>query len=317
MRTKPSIDSTANAATATSQIGSADDEPVADLPHPGQRDDQRDRDRQHDREEPDALRDRANVDAGLVTRRLVALAYPRGWQPQSHRSTEPDWHQRTMTLQTRGDTLRTMLITAHTGRWTATLAVIAAAALASPAGAAPTPTPTPTEKTGPQQQLQRDADGILRYGAPGVLAGVQTDDGDLKVRSGYGDLAARKPVPWNARFRIGSMTKPFVATTVLQLVGEGRLSLDDARRALAAGPGPRARQRRPRDHRSPAAAAHQRPARLHRQHPLDPQPQGLRTASLRHGQAPRRPSGSPCARSRTSSPARRGATRTRTTCSPA
>jgi D-alanyl-D-alanine carboxypeptidase len=34
-------------------------------------------------------------------------------------------------------------------------------------------------------------------------------------------------VPWNARFRIGSYTKTFVAATVLQLVGEGRLSLED------------------------------------------------------------------------------------------
>jgi D-alanyl-D-alanine carboxypeptidase len=119
-----------------------------------------------------------------------------------------------------------MFITANTSRWTATLAVsvaVATPALAAPAGAAT----TPTGKAGLQEQLQRDADGMLRYGAPGVLAGVQTADGGLKVRSGYGNLASRRPVPWNARFRIGSMTKPFVATTVLQLVGEGRLSLDD------------------------------------------------------------------------------------------
>ena len=30
------------------------------------------------------------------------------------------------------------------------------------------------------------------------------------------------------RFRVGSITKTFVATVVLQLVGEGKLSLDDS-----------------------------------------------------------------------------------------
>lgn len=75
--------------------------------------------------------------------------------------------------------------------------------------------------------LQRDADAMLQYGTPGVLAEVDTPRGDLRVRSGYGNVEAGTPVPWDAKFRIGSFTKTFVATTVLQLVGEGRLSLDD------------------------------------------------------------------------------------------
>ncbi|UQU62689.1 beta-lactamase family protein [Couchioplanes caeruleus] len=75
--------------------------------------------------------------------------------------------------------------------------------------------------------LQADADALQKYGAPGVLAEVDTARGDVRVRSGYGNVAARTPVPWNAKFRIGSFTKPFVAATVLQLVGERRLALDD------------------------------------------------------------------------------------------
>jgi D-alanyl-D-alanine carboxypeptidase len=116
--------------------------------------------------------------------------------------------------------------TASTGRRSATIAALVAVAipaLAQQAQAAPTPVVAP----GVQKQLQRDADGMLPYGAPGVLAGVQSDAGDLELRSGFGNLAERTPVPWRAQFRIGSMTKPFVATTVLQLVGEHRLSLDD------------------------------------------------------------------------------------------
>jgi D-alanyl-D-alanine carboxypeptidase len=35
-------------------------------------------------------------------------------------------------------------------------------------------------------------------------------------------------MPWEGRFRIGSATKSFTAVVVLQLVGEGRLALDDS-----------------------------------------------------------------------------------------
>ncbi|MFT7838735.1 serine hydrolase domain-containing protein [Saccharothrix sp. BKS2] len=75
--------------------------------------------------------------------------------------------------------------------------------------------------------LQRHADALLAQGAPGVLVELDTPRGDLRVRSGYGNADRRTPVPWDAKFRIGSYTKTFVAATALQLVGEGRLSLED------------------------------------------------------------------------------------------
>ncbi|MFI9384587.1 serine hydrolase domain-containing protein [Kutzneria sp. NPDC052558] len=75
--------------------------------------------------------------------------------------------------------------------------------------------------------LQRDADALLDLGAPGVLVEMDTPYGKTKVRSGYGDTAARTPVSWQTHFRIGSASKTFVATVLLQLVGEGKLSLDD------------------------------------------------------------------------------------------
>jgi D-alanyl-D-alanine carboxypeptidase len=78
-----------------------------------------------------------------------------------------------------------------------------------------------------QSTLQRHADALLDQGAPGVLVEVDTPRGDVRVRSGHGNVDARTPVPWRAKFRIGSYTKTFVAATVLQLVGEGRLSLED------------------------------------------------------------------------------------------
>ena len=102
---------------------------------------------------------------------------------------------------------------------TATAALVATTGAASPATTGPGHGLRPT--------LQRDADALLAQGAPGVLVELDGPRGDVRVRSGYGDVAAGTPVPWDARFRIGSFTKTFVAATVLQLAGEHRLSLDD------------------------------------------------------------------------------------------
>lgn len=44
---------------------------------------------------------------------------------------------------------------------------------------------------------------------------------------GYEDVAANKPASLNTEFRIGSLTKMFTSTLVLQLVQEGKISLSD------------------------------------------------------------------------------------------
>jgi D-alanyl-D-alanine carboxypeptidase len=62
----------------------------------------------------------------------------------------------------------------------------------------------------------------------GVVAGFTSDQyGDWFGSSGLANLAANTPVQTRDRFQIGSITKTFVATVVMQLVQEGRLSLDD------------------------------------------------------------------------------------------
>jgi D-alanyl-D-alanine carboxypeptidase len=76
-------------------------------------------------------------------------------------------------------------------------------------------------------RLQADADAIRDTGTTGVLAEVAPPDGRMAVRSGVADLKTREPVPWNACYRIGSTTKTFVSVVALQLVGEGRLGLND------------------------------------------------------------------------------------------
>lgn len=63
-------------------------------------------------------------------------------------------------------------------------------------------------------------------GAPGALVRVHDRHGSLTATGGVADIRTNTPVDPRSRFRIGSLTKPFVATVVLQLVGEGRIELD-------------------------------------------------------------------------------------------
>jgi D-alanyl-D-alanine carboxypeptidase len=78
-----------------------------------------------------------------------------------------------------------------------------------------------------QDDLQRDLDEIRNRGAVGVQARVTLDEEVLVGTSGVANVQTREPLPENGHYRIASTTKTFVATVVLQLVGEGRLSLND------------------------------------------------------------------------------------------
>jgi D-alanyl-D-alanine carboxypeptidase len=101
-------------------------------------------------------------------------------------------------------------------------AIPAAAAVPAASGA-----PAAPGHDGGKSQLQRDVDAIRDAGVIGVLAEARTPRGRVVARSGVGDLRTGRPVPYGAYFRMGSNGKTFVATVVLQLVAEGRLSLDD------------------------------------------------------------------------------------------
>ncbi|WP_217212882.1 serine hydrolase [Streptomyces sp. AC550_RSS872] len=63
-------------------------------------------------------------------------------------------------------------------------------------------------------------------GAPGALVEMRDRRGSTVLTSGVADVKSQAPVHRDSRFRIGSMTKTFTATTVLQLVGEHRVDLD-------------------------------------------------------------------------------------------
>ncbi|SDN22962.1 serine hydrolase domain-containing protein [Allokutzneria albata] len=85
-------------------------------------------------------------------------------------------------------------------------------------------TVSPVAPTNPG--LQASLDEMTKNGAPGVVAQLRDGGRTWTGRSGVGDLDRGTPVPLNARFRAGSVTKSLVAAVVLQLVGEGRLGLD-------------------------------------------------------------------------------------------
>lgn len=74
-------------------------------------------------------------------------------------------------------------------------------------------------------ELQRDLDAITALGITGAQARAVSSTGRTSVVvSGVAEVGKNPPVPRNGYFRIASATKPLIATAVLQLVGEGRLS---------------------------------------------------------------------------------------------
>ncbi|MGZ8583462.1 MAG: serine hydrolase domain-containing protein [Actinomycetota bacterium] len=62
---------------------------------------------------------------------------------------------------------------------------------------------------------------------PGRLLHVLAPDVDVEVAAGVADRTTREPLAPGSRFRIASVTKPFVSAAALRLVEDGRLSLDD------------------------------------------------------------------------------------------
>jgi D-alanyl-D-alanine carboxypeptidase len=72
------------------------------------------------------------------------------------------------------------------------------------------------------------ADAVVAAGVPGVSVYARSGSRTAVVVRGYADLATRRPLTAADRFRIGSVTKSFVATVVLQLVRERKLALDDS-----------------------------------------------------------------------------------------
>ena len=119
------------------------------------------------------------------------------------------------------------------------LAVLAATAVASvslaaPAVAAPTGrcTTDPTEPTTlprlSDEKLSAAIANLPDDEVTGALVQVRGSAGCWQGTSGVADLRTGRPVPQDARFRIGSVTKVFTAVVALQLVAEGKLDRDQS-----------------------------------------------------------------------------------------
>ncbi|MET8976175.1 serine hydrolase domain-containing protein [Streptomyces sp. NPDC004539] len=109
----------------------------------------------------------------------------------------------------RTTTLRTTVLAAT--------ALTATAALAAPALAAPPG----------HEATRRAVEGVVKEGVPGVTLTARTDGKAWSTTAGVGNLRTGKPRSAGDHYRVGSITKTFVATVLLQLEAERKLSLDD------------------------------------------------------------------------------------------
>ncbi|MED1512468.1 serine hydrolase domain-containing protein [Bacillus proteolyticus] len=95
--------------------------------------------------------------------------------------------------------------------------------------------PTQSVSSSLQTSTQRDRTAVkqairdtLQLGFPGILAKTSEGGKTWGYAAGVADLSTKKPMKTDFRFRIGSVTKTFIATVLLQLAGENRLNLDDS-----------------------------------------------------------------------------------------
>ena len=105
-------------------------------------------------------------------------------------------------------------------------ATVATGFLAAPPAASAVSPHAPSGRT--VNELRTVVKRLRDDGAPGALAVLRTPRGTLRAAAGAAVLEPRTPLAATDRFRVASITKPFVATVVLQLVAEGKLHLGDA-----------------------------------------------------------------------------------------
>ncbi|WP_327736664.1 beta-lactamase family protein [Streptomyces nojiriensis] len=111
----------------------------------------------------------------------------------------------------------------------------AASAVPGPAATVPAPTPTPASDGFAQltpavtRQLDAAIKKVLAEAKiPGVIVAVSAPGKGDYVRSfGIADKATGAPMTPNLNMRIGSVTKTFTVTALLELVDEGKVGLDD------------------------------------------------------------------------------------------
>ncbi|MBP2320562.1 D-alanyl-D-alanine carboxypeptidase [Kibdelosporangium banguiense] len=104
----------------------------------------------------------------------------------------------------------------------AAVAVTLLAGVAAPGVA----TAADTEVGRDRPELQEAMQAFVDSGSTGVQLRVHDQRGEWAGSAGVRKLGEAAKPPTNGRFRVGSVTKTFTATVVLQLVAEGTLGLD-------------------------------------------------------------------------------------------
>src|SRR5437773_2149266 len=104
--------------------------------------------------------------------------------------------------------------------------------LVLPASAAETPRAKPDDVGISAQRLQRIHDLMQRHIDAGDFSGTVTlvaRNGRIAHLEAQGlmDIETKKPMATDAMFRIMSMTKPIVGVSVLMLIEEGKVHLND------------------------------------------------------------------------------------------
>lgn len=88
---------------------------------------------------------------------------------------------------------------------------------------------TPTFKPETEKEMEEVISELMSgLNIPGAIVGVWVDGrGEWVAAKGDSDIENKKAMELPDKFRIGSNTKTFTTTLVLQLVDDGKLSLDD------------------------------------------------------------------------------------------
>ncbi|WP_282699445.1 serine hydrolase domain-containing protein [Streptomyces sp. CC219B] len=102
----------------------------------------------------------------------------------------------------------------------AATAIALSAALAAPAFA--------RDAGGGHEATREAMVAAVKDGVPGVTATARKNGRGWSATEGVGNLKTGEPRSTVDRYRVGSITKTFVATVLLQLEAEGRLSLEDS-----------------------------------------------------------------------------------------
>jgi len=99
------------------------------------------------------------------------------------------------------------------------------------ASASPSPSASETgasAESAEKARITATAQGLVDAGFPAALAAVTKADGStVGVAVGKGNLETGEAPPLDGEVRVGSNTKTFVAVVLMQLVQEGKISLDE------------------------------------------------------------------------------------------